>query len=125
MTNKEKFLEICSCINRQGIAELLDWLEKSDFYYAPASMKFHGSYAGGLLEHSLNVYRELKHLLGAYQIPCTDETAAIIALFHDLCKVNLYSTERRNRKNANGQWEAMDAAIDNIEEAITAIEGVV
>ena len=57
MTNKERFLEICEQkIHREGLDGLLDWLEKSDFYDAPASTKYHGNYAGGLLAHSLNVY---------------------------------------------------------------------
>ena len=57
MTNKERFLEICKTkIKREGLDKLLDWLEKSDFYEAPASTKYHGNFAGGLLEHSLNVY---------------------------------------------------------------------
>ena len=110
-SNKERFIEICSqTIKREGIDKLLSWLEKSDFYTAPASTRFHGSYTGGLVEHSLNVYDELKRLLSVYpEIKTTDETIAIISLFHDLCKVNFYVTEKRNRKNESGQWENYDA----------------
>ena len=109
--NKEEFLRICGeKIMRQGIDELLSWLEKSDFFTAPASTRFHGSYAGGLLEHSLNVYRELNRLLAAFpEVTADEETVAIIALFHDLCKVHLYGVEKRNRKNESGQWESYDA----------------
>lgn len=108
---KDRFIKICrEEIHRDGIDELLDYLEKSDFFTAPASTKFHGSYAGGLCEHSLNVYDELKRLLSVYtEINVTDESVAIAALFHDLCKVNVYATERRNRKNDAGQWESYDA----------------
>ena len=63
---KERFLELVSGIKRPGIEGLMDWLERSDFYTAPASSRFHGSYPGGLLEHSLNVYDELRRLLEAY-----------------------------------------------------------
>lgn len=66
MTNKERFVSLCNDIDREGMQELMEWLEKSDFYSAPASTKFHGNYAGGLLEHSLNVYDELKRLLQIY-----------------------------------------------------------
>ena len=38
-----------------------------------------------------------------------DESIAITALFHDLCKVNFYKTEQRNRKNSAGEWESYDA----------------
>lgn len=120
-TNKERFLTLARTIRRRGVFELLDWLETTDFYTAPASTRFHGSCPGGLLEHSLNVYDELQRLLAAYpdirsESVITDNTycsthdsAAIISLFHDLCKVNYYTTEKRNRKNELGQWESYNA----------------
>ena len=78
---KERFIKICrEEIHRDGINELLDYLEKSDFFTAPASTKFHGVYVGGLCEHSLNVYDELKRLLSVYtEITTTDESIAIVA----------------------------------------------
>ena len=110
MTNKERFLDLCSQVKREGIEDLLAWLETTDFFEAPASTRYHGSYAGGLLEHSLNVYNELKRLLTIYpEIKVSEETIIIVALFHDLCKVYMYSTEKRNRKNSAGQWESYDA----------------
>jgi len=110
LTEKERFLALCTGIHRDGISDLMDWLEKSDFYVAPASTRFHGNCPGGLLQHSLNVYDELRRVLQAYpEIGATDETIAIISLFHDLCKVNLYTVEKRNRKNEEGKWESYDA----------------
>lgn len=110
MTNKEEFLEICSCIKRDGINDLLEWLEKSDFYMAPASTKFHGNYAGGLLAHSLNVYRALKDLVQLHKLSVSEETIAIVALFHDTAKVNLYQKGVRNVKNVEtGKWETVEA----------------
>lgn len=100
---KERFLEICrTYIKREGIEELLAWLESSDFFEAPASTRFHGSFEGGLCEHSIYVWEELVRLLKAYpEVKTTGETAAIIALFHDLCKVGCYVTEFRNVKEGN------------------------
>lgn len=112
--NKTKFLELCSVIKREGVEDLIGWLNNSDFFTAPASTRFHGSYAGGLCEHSINVYNEMKRLLNVYpEINVSDETVAITTLFHDLCKVNNYSVEKRNRKNEQGQWESYDAFISN------------
>ena len=68
MDNKERFISLCSTVNREGMAELMKWLDDNDFYTCPASSRFHGAYPGGLLEHSLNVYDELKRLLSVY--PC-------------------------------------------------------
>lgn len=110
MDLKGNFLEICGNIHRKGIEDLLNWLEGTDFYTAPASTKYHGVHEGGLVEHSLVVYEELKRLLNAYpEIECSEESSAIIALFHDFCKIDFYSTEKRNRKNEFGQWESYDA----------------
>jgi len=110
MENKERFIALCGNIKRDGIDDLMKWLESSDFYVAPASTRFHGSYAGGLLEHSLNVYDELSRILLAYpEIDVSEETIIICSLFHDLCKVNMYVTEKRNRKNAEGKWESYDS----------------
>lgn len=58
MSGKEEFIEIFrEKITRPGADALLDYLEnKSDFFTAPASARYHGAYAGGLCDHSLNVY---------------------------------------------------------------------
>ena len=58
---KEKFLELLKSVNREGIDQLINFLEKSDFFIAPASTRFHGSHEGGLVEHSMKVYEILKH----------------------------------------------------------------
>lgn len=110
LTNKKRFLELCSQIKREGVDKLLNWLENSDFYTCPASTRFHGNYPGGLLEHSLNVYDELVRLMKAFsEVTAPPESVLITSLFHDLCKVNMYKEEQRNRKNEEGQWESYTA----------------
>jgi len=112
MNTKERFVSLCKGINRPGIDDLMKWLSESDFYECPASTKFHGSYPGGLVEHSLNVYDELKKLLDIYDsVNVPEESVLIAALFHDLCKANYYAAEKRNRKTEQGQWETYDAYI--------------
>ena len=65
MDAKEAFLQIYrENIHRDGADALLDYLEhKSDFFTAPASARFHGAYAGGLCQHSVNVYQCLSAYL--------------------------------------------------------------
>ena len=107
MDNKERFIEIfTSQIHRPGAAELLEWLERTDFFEAPASTHYHGSYPGGLVEHSLNVYYEL---IGAGRVPGvpTAETYAVVALLHDICKADFYAQSTRNQKNSDGEWETV------------------
>ena len=105
-----RFLEIYDAhIKRTGAAELREWLLTTDFFEAPASTKYHEAYHGGLADHSVNVYDELVRLLEAYPIPCTYETAAIVSLLHDVCKIGCYKVEYRNRKNELGVWEKYPA----------------
>lgn len=113
MTPKEQFIQIYTeNIKREGADKLLEFLEKSDFFTAPASTRFHGAYEGGLLQHSLNVYECLVDFLARprvkerYKLNPTTETMAITALLHDVCKVNFYTVQMRNSKNdKTGQWE--------------------
>ena len=116
MTNKERFIEIYrSKIKREGADKLLDYLmsDACDFFYAPASTKFHGNYEGGLLEHSLNVYDCLCDIMKrprikeVYGIEYSEESIAIAALLHDICKTNFYKVSYRNVKNPEGKWESV------------------
>lgn len=87
---KEKFIKLLEETNRPGMDQLLEFLEKSDFYTAPASTRFHGSKEGGLLEHSLKVYEILEQKVANNSLNYqTDEaTIRIVALLHDICKTN-------------------------------------
>lgn len=108
-TNKERFISICQeHIHREGIIALLAALEKNDFYIAPASTRFHLSAPGGLLQHSLNVYFELKRLVSAYGLESiiSEESIAISSLFHDFCKINMYKQDSRNVK-VDGKWTSV------------------
>lgn len=112
MNIKDEFLEIYHThITREGADKLLDYLQKSDFFTAPASTKYHGSYEGGLARHSVNVYRCLVDFLSRervrnlYKAEFSGESVALVALLHDVCKVDVYKQELRNRKNEAGQWE--------------------
>lgn len=114
MTAKEEFIEIFrSNIHREGSEALLDYLEnKSDFFTAPASTRYHGAHAGGLCEHSLNVYHCLCDYLARprvqelYGVEVSQESIAIAALLHDVCKTDFYAVSFRNVKNEQtGQWE--------------------
>ena len=109
MSKREEFLEIYkNNIKRDGADKLLEFLEGSDFFTCPASTKFHNNFEGGLVEHSVNVYKRLKKLVIGeygenYQNVVSDESLAIMGLLHDLCKVNTYKTEYRNTK-IDGVW---------------------
>ena len=103
---QSRFLDLCrSNIKRDGMDELLNWLSTSDFFTAPASSRYHGCYAGGLMTHSLNVYDCLVKELetAGLKEKYSPETITIVSLFHDICKANFYKKGTRNVKE-NGQW---------------------
>ena len=104
---KEQFLELLRKVNREGINELIEFIQKTDFFKAPASTRFHGDHEGGLVEHSIKVYEILKHKVetNIEPIKVSEESLIIIALLHDLCKANFYKVDYRNAKNALGVWE--------------------
>lgn len=105
---RDRFMQICQKqIKRDGIVDLLRYVDlETDFFTAPASTKYHGNYKGGLLEHSINVYDALKKIVTLFpEIEISEESIAISALFHDLCKANYYVESTRNVKDdATGKW---------------------
>ena len=114
--NKERFISIFNDkVQREGADKLLSYLcsDSCDFFTAPASTRFHGAYEGGLCQHSLNVYDCLVDIMARprmremYGVSYPDESLAIAALLHDLCKVNFYKLSYRNAKNALGKWESV------------------
>ena len=117
MTAKERFISIfTSKVTREGADRLLEFLQSpsSDFFTAPASARYHSSHEGGLCEHSLNVYDCLcgylasDHAKNTLKLSYSEESVAIVALLHDLCKINVYKKGFRNVKDEKGMWQRVD-----------------
>lgn len=124
--NKTRFIALCKeKISRKGLEGLLDYLEKTDFYIAPTSTKFHLNEAGGLCKHSINVYETavaindsvIKPAIESGESPFSeapsDESIAVAALFHDVCKVNLYHKEEKWKKDSSGRWVSYEGYTSN------------
>ena len=105
MDYKEEFIRIFEeQIHRDGAQALLNWMQTTDFFTAPASTRFHGACEGGLVMHSVNVYRVLTQRF--FVEGENPESFAICGLLHDLCKANFYKPGFRNVKNEEtGAWE--------------------
>lgn len=73
--------------------ELVDKLNVMGYFEAPASTKYHGAYAGGLFDHSLNVFYALESYDRQWVRP---DSPFIIAFLHDLCKANQYERTDAN-----------------------------
>ena len=113
--DRQEFISIFEeNIKRDGAEQLLDYLKnKCDFFTAPASTRYHNAFEGGLLRHSLNVYHCLKDYLErtrakeVYGLNYEPETIALVALLHDICKVNFYKVSTRNVKDEHGVWKSV------------------
>ena len=84
-----EFVEIYNKnITRPGADRLLNWLETTDFFTAPASTRFHGACECGLVMHSINVYNAMmQHFFTEGE---SAESYAICGLLHDLCKIYIF-----------------------------------
>lgn len=115
--NREQFIGLChEHIHREGLEQMLAYLDKTDFYNAPSSTTFHLNEAGGLCKHSMNVFDTLCRLyehvakphLKEENTPFSEEipmeSLAIAALFHDICKIRTYQPKERWKKDENGRW---------------------
>lgn len=101
MTNqqvKDEVVKLLQEVKRPGMDKLIAFLNKSDFFTAPASTRFHNDFEGGLARHSLNVYFRLAQLVATFGSKgdildtvgasgeSIRESVIIVALLHDLCK---------------------------------------
>lgn len=99
--------------NRPGIDKVIEFLNNTDFYTAPASTVYHSNCECGLLNHSIIVYStamETKKMYVDMNPPVedklNDDSIAICALLHDICKCCFYVKQTKWKKDDNGQWQS-------------------
>lgn len=108
---KARILELLKSTGIEDMDYFLDELEKSGYFTAPASMKNHLCFEGGLMCHSLNVCEQalnLKKMLMADRPDIfesiSDASIIVASLLHDMCKSDLYF-KKRNAQVEFGQAE--------------------
>jgi len=101
--NKKTILTLLSKVSRPGMKELVEFLNESDFFTAPASTKYHSSYEGGLAQHSLNVAKLFSKKCKDFKIDISNDSILICGLLHDFCKVNFYEKKKKWVKE-NDVW---------------------
>ena len=82
---------------------LFNWLDGTDFFTAPASTNYHDNEPGGLVKHVIKVYETFVEKNDRYKLGLTPRQMAVCGLLHDICKVNVYKKETKNKK-INGVW---------------------
>jgi len=100
-------------IRRDGIDELVKYLEeKTDYFTAPASTKFHSNFEGGLAEHSNNVVELFKEKNERFSLGLSDESIYIAGYAHDLCKCNIYHKGLKLKKDpVTNKWIAYETYV--------------
>ena len=120
---KERFIELLCSTRRQGVEEVIAYLEESGFFIAPASTGHHLSYEGGLMEHSMNVYDMAIAMRGPIvamkpemEEKMTKENIIIAALLHDVCKANIYKKTKKWDFGKDGTPEQKEKYTTNYSE---------
>lgn len=122
LENKNAFKTLAKTyIQRDGIDKLLAWLDKTDFFVAPASTQYNLPIEGGLCQHSLHIVDSLiNRYYGkrvedltpedealTFQDGISIESIMLVGLFANINKANCYIKDIRNVKK-NGVWEQVD-----------------
>jgi len=90
MNNRDLIIMTLDEIEREGMDNVIDFLNTSDFFTAPASTMYHGNKKGGLAKHSWSVFSELMGMNQRDKLGIANESIVICGLLHDVCKVNTY-----------------------------------
>lgn len=76
------------------------------FFEAPASMKYHGAYSGGLFDHSVNVTENLIDLTDRLGLKWKNPLSPVrIGMLHDLCKMDQYVLIAESSDGAPSHYE--------------------
>lgn len=121
--NKERFRELLQKAatlkpeKANGINKLLDWLETTDFYIAPASIKYNGNIDEGLCAEAIQTYDTLEKLNITFNENLDEYSILIISLLHNLGRINNFKKVIKGayKKDENGVtiqpkiWEEKEA----------------
>lgn len=98
---KNRVLELLRSTGIEDMDYFIEELEKSGYFTAPASMKNHLCFEGGLMCHSLNVCEAALRLKKTFveERPdifekISDASIIVASLLHDMCKSDLYFKKR-------------------------------
>lgn len=99
--NKTRYEQLVMSISREGFDKerVIEMLNNSDFFYAPASAAYHNDFAGGLCGHCLNVYDNMLKFKSVKDFNVREDSMLIVSLFHDFSYINYFSPTCRNIKH--------------------------
>lgn len=112
---RQRFCDLLTATGRENIDYVIEDLDSWGFFESPASSQGHGAYPGGLLEHSLNVYdaamatrKSLVEVRPDLEKQLPEDSVAIAALLHDVCKAGFYKLVKKKKRNEIGTYEDVE-----------------
>lgn len=106
--NKNLYIAFLRQTQRQGVEDLISWLETTDFFTAPAATKYHNCVDGGLCDHSLRVLDCAVKISNALKISIPTDSLILICLLHDLCKIKFYYKAQEAKMKKDGTIEMVE-----------------
>ena len=97
MAKKTEIKKLLRSTKREGMEALIDWLDEEGYFTGPASRDKHAVYAGGLVDHSYEVFSLFELYNYACKLGCPDDSLIIAPLLHDACKVGRYIKTGKNK----------------------------
>lgn len=82
VSQRTEIIELLVSTKREGIDNVIRYLDDSGFFYRASSPHGHHNFPGGLAEHSLGTY----NLAKAAGAGLPSDSIIICALLHDICK---------------------------------------
>ena len=84
--NKQLIISLLKSTHRDGIDNVIKYLEDCGFFIVPSSLHRHHNWRGGLAQHCLGVYTTAA--ANADDLP--KDSIIIAGLLHDVCKAGKY-----------------------------------
>lgn len=109
MDNRENFITLLRTVNRPGIEELINWLDSTDFFKAPASPKLFKNYAGGLCEKALIRYDQMHQINNYNLLNINKDSITLTSLLANVDKTNYFKLTPFNRKQYSPTGRHSDA----------------
>lgn len=113
-STQETIISLLSSVKRDGVDNLIKYLEGSTFFSDPASCQEHNAQEGGLAEHALKMYQNLDRFQTVFkELEGLEDSLKIVGLLHDICLVGsfqkvsknipLRGSDGKNKKGENGK----------------------
>ena len=97
METKERIKQLLLSTEREGIEDLINWMDEAGFFDAPCSSKYHLCEPGGLAKHSLNVFQNAMNQTLSYYKENEEQitfdfinAVTLCSLLHDIGKTGQF-----------------------------------